>query len=91
MAINDGILDVSTARIGAHSLPRKFSSSVVVNNPQTKIYYNSTDDVIKIEEILYAGTANETMYTQVFNYIPAVASGVARTTIIESWTGPDVV
>lgn len=87
MPANDGIIDVSTTRIGVDGQPRKFSSSVVANNPQTKIYYNSTDDVIKIEEILYAGSANETMYTQVFNYIPAVASGVARTTIIEAWTG----
>ncbi len=90
MAINDGIIDVSTTRIGVDGQPRKFSSSASVNNPQTKIYYNSADDVLKIEEILYAGTANETMYTQVFNYIPTVASGVARTTIIEAWTGPDV-
>ena len=86
MPVNDGIIDVSTTRIGRDSLPRKFSPLASENNPQTKIYYNSTDDVLKIEEILYAGTPNETMYTQNFNYIPAVASGVARTTIIEAWT-----
>ena len=86
MAINDGIIDVSTTRIGKDGHPRKFSSSASQNNPQTKIYYNSNDDVLKIEEILYPGTPNETTYTQIFNYIPAVASGVARTTIIEPWS-----
>ena len=87
MPANDGIIDVSTTRIGRHSYPRKFSPLASENNPQTKIYYNAADDVLKIEEILYAGSANETTYTQVFNYIPTVASGVARTTIIEAWTG----
>ncbi len=90
MAINDGIIDVSTTRIGRDGQPRKFSPVSSANNPQTKIYYNSADDVLKIEEILYPGTVNETTYTQVFNYIPAVASGVARTTIIETWTGTGI-
>jgi len=87
MPANDGIIDVSTTRIGRDGQPRKFSPLASENNPQTKIYYNAADDVLKIEEILYAGTPNEVTYTQVFNYIPTVASGVARTTIIEAWTG----
>lgn len=87
MPANDGIIDVSTTRIGRQGQPRKFSPLASENNPQTKIYYNNTDDVLKIEEILYAGTPNEVTYTQVFNYIPTVASGVARTSIIEAWTG----
>jgi len=85
MALNDGRLDLD-ARIGRSSHSKKFFSTANEKyNPRTKIYYNSNDDVLKIEEILYAGTANEVTYIQVFNYIPAVASGVARTTIIESW------
>jgi len=87
MPANDGIIDVSTTRIGRSGQARKFSPLSSENNPQTKIYYNATDDVLKIEETLYAGTTDEVTYTQVFNYIPTVASGVARTTIIEAWIG----
>jgi hypothetical protein len=85
MARNDGTLDLDY-RIGKGDRDKKFFSTANVKyNPRTKIYYNSDDDVLKIEEILYPGTANEVTYTQTFNYIPAVASGVARTTIIEPW------
>ena len=88
MAVNDGIIDVSTTRIGRHPDSKKFFSTANSKyNPRTKIYYNSDDDVLQIEEILYEGTNNEVTYTQLFNYIPAVASGVARTTIVEAWTG----
>jgi hypothetical protein len=85
MAVGDGILDLDL-RIGKGDSDRKFfSTGSQKYNPRTKIYYNSNDDVIKIEEILYAGTANEVTYSQTFNYIPAVSSGTARVTIIEPW------
>ena len=87
MTVNDGIIDVSTTRIGRGSDSKKFFSTADAKyNPRTKIYYNATDDVIKIEEILYPGTPDEVTYTQIFNYIPAVSSGVALTRIIEPWT-----
>ena len=85
MAVNDGILDLEL-RIGKAETDKKyFSTGSAKYNPRTKIYYNSNDDVLKIEETLYPGTANEKTYTQIFNYIPSVASGTARITIIEPW------
>ena len=85
MARDDGILDLDY-RVGRVERSKKFFSTAQAKfNPKTKIYYNSDDDVLRIDETLFPGTVNETTYTQVFNYIPAVASGVARTTIIEPW------
>jgi len=88
MARNDGIYDFPY-RIGRGDTSAKFGSTAGatgVSNPQTKIYYNSDDDVLAVEEIIFAGTSNETIYRQQFYYTNVTNSGVDHITTINAWT-----
>ena len=85
MARNDGILDLD-AMIGKDERDRKFfSSGNQKYNPRIKIYYNSDNDVLTLEEILYLGTPNEITYSQTYYYTDVTNSGVDHVTTIEPW------
>jgi hypothetical protein len=85
MARNDGIYDYPY-RIGRDDEPASTAGRRGVTNHQTKIYYNSDEDVLAVEEIVFPGTANEAIYRQQFYYTNVTNSGVDHVTTINPWT-----
>lgn len=80
MTTNDGILDVSTGRIGRQ--PGMVRSTA---NVKQVIYYNADDVVLYIDEIYNAGQDDEKSYRQVFYYSDVTNSGIDHTTTILPW------
>jgi hypothetical protein len=81
MTTNDGIVDVSTGRIG-----RQRGMEHSTANVKQIIYYNADDVVLYIDEIYNVGTYEEKSYRQMFYYSdPATSSGVDHTTTIWPW------
>lgn len=85
MARDDGIIDHEYL-IGRGGKELKyFSTANAKFNPRMKIYYNSDDVVIKTEEILFPGTADELIYSQTYWYSDVTNSGIDHWTIIDPW------
>jgi hypothetical protein len=85
MARDDGILDLDYQGSPWERSLKFFSTANAKYNPKTVIYYNSADKVLKIEETLYPGTANEHTYTQHFYYSDVTNSGIDHTMTIHPW------
>ena len=80
MTTNDGIVDVSTGRIGRQ--PGMVHSTA---NVKQIIYYNADDVVLHIDEIYNVGTYEEKAYRQIFYYSDVTNSGIDHTTTIWPW------
>ena len=85
MARNDGILDLDYAGSMWERSKKFFSTANAKYNPRTVISYNVNGKVLKIEETLYPGTANELTYTQHFYYSNVTISGIDHTMTIHPW------
>lgn len=81
MPTGDGILDVSTGRIGR--IPGAVPRSTA--NVKQIIYYNSDNNVLQIDEIYNAGSDQEKTYRQVFYYSDVTNSGIDHTATIMPW------
>jgi lactate dehydrogenase-like 2-hydroxyacid dehydrogenase len=80
MTTNDGIVDVSTGRIG-----RQIGMVHSTANVKQIIYYNAENVVLHIDEIYNVGTYEEKAYRQIFYYSDVTNSGIDHTTTIWPW------
>lgn len=80
MTTNDGIVDVSTGRIG-----RQRGMVHSTANVKQIIYYNAENVVLYIDEIYNTGTYEEKAYRQIFYYSDVTNSGIDHTTTIWPW------
>lgn len=87
MARDDGILDLDYEGSMWERSKKFFSTANAKYNPRTIIYYNSDTPakVLKIEETLYPGTANEKTWTQHYYYSDVTNSGIDHTMTIQPW------
>ena len=84
MSTGDGIIDVSTGRIGRH--PGMYRPAILSTaNVKQILYYNSDDVILQIDEIYNNGTDEEKAYRQIFYYSDVTNSGIDHTTTVWPW------
>ena len=84
MSTGDGIIDVSTGRIGRH--PGMYRPPIhSTANVKQILYYNSDDILLQLDEIYNVDTDEEKAYRQIFYYSNVTNSGIDHTTVIMPW------